>query len=78
MLQRDVLSRHDTAERRAKVASARQVIYEQQFAVDTAQVEALLKPESLVPTSVCLLRFGIEVNCLPLLFRMRFQQDSVK
>ena len=52
MLQRTVLARRDTAERREKILSARQLIYEEQYVIDTAQVEALLKPESLVPTVV--------------------------
>lgn len=52
MVQRDVLSRHDTADRRAKIISARQLIYEGQYNVDTPQVEVLLKSESLVPTIV--------------------------
>lgn len=55
MQQRDVLSRHDTEDRRAKIASARRLIYEGQYVVDTPQVEALLKPESLVPTIVSIL-----------------------
>ena len=33
--------------------SARKLIYEKHYAVDAAQVEALLKDESLVPTMVC-------------------------
>lgn len=58
LLERDILSRHDTADRCAKITSARGLIYEGQYVVDTPQVEALLKPESLVPTivSVFLLR----------------------
>lgn len=55
MLQRRVLSRHDNPQRRAKIMSARRLIYEDQLAVDTPRVEALLKPESLVPTIVCIL-----------------------
>lgn len=50
--QRTLLSRHDTIERRSKITSARRIIYEGQYNVDTPQVEALLKPESLVPTIV--------------------------
>ena len=53
MLQRTILARRDTAERREKIFSACQLIYEEQYVIDTAQVEALLKPESLVPTVVC-------------------------
>ena len=53
MSQRTVLARRDTAERREKIFSACRLIYEEQYVVDTPQVEALLKPESLVPTEVC-------------------------
>ena len=42
----------DTEERRGKVAAAHQIIYQQHYVVDTPQVEALLKSESLVPTKV--------------------------
>jgi hypothetical protein len=54
MLQQKVLARAATAEWRAKIADTRKLIYKKNYAVDTAQVEALLKPESLVPTFVCL------------------------
>ena len=53
--QRTDLARCDTIERREKISSARRLIYEEQYVVDTPQVEALLKPESLVPTVVCAL-----------------------
>lgn len=52
MLQRSELSRHDTEERRSKISSARKLIYEGQYSIGTPQVEALLKPESMVPTVV--------------------------
>ena len=53
MLQRVILARRDTVERREKISAARRLIYEGQYVVDTPQVESLLKPESLVPTIVC-------------------------
>ena len=53
MSQRTVLARHDTAERREKIISARQLIYKEQYVIDNTQVEALLKLESLIPTEVC-------------------------
>ena len=56
MLHRDVLARCDTAGRREKISSARRLIYEEQYVVDTPQVEVLLKPESLVPTVVCFMK----------------------
>ena len=52
MRQWQVSARVDTEERREKVAAARQIIYQQHYVVDTPQVEALLKSESLVPTKV--------------------------
>ena len=53
ILQRRILARHNTTERRKKIYAARQLIYEAYYVVDTPQVEELLKPESLVPTIVC-------------------------
>jgi hypothetical protein len=50
--QREALARVDNASRQIKVSNARQLIYESNFAVDSAAVERLLKPESLVPTEV--------------------------
>lgn len=50
--QRETLARVDNPSRRAKVGSARHLIYESNFAVDSAAVERLLKPDSLVPTEV--------------------------
>lgn len=52
MRDRQLLARHDDRDRLDKIQSARGLIYEQNFAINTPQVEALLKPESLVPTSV--------------------------
>ena len=64
MWQRRVLACVDTEERRDKVAAARQLIYQQHYVIDTPQVEALLKPESLLPTkvlifSLTLMAFGL-------------------
>lgn len=50
--QRKTLRRVDSVDRRAKVATARSLIYENNYAVDSAGVERLLKEESLVPTAV--------------------------
>ncbi|KIJ58126.1 hypothetical protein HYDPIDRAFT_34472 [Hydnomerulius pinastri MD-312] len=49
-LQRQILARKDTKERRDKITAARRLIYEQHYVVDAPQVEVLLKEESLVPT----------------------------
>jgi hypothetical protein len=49
--QRETLARND--ERRGvMVSTARSLIYEQNFAVGSAAVERILKPQSWVPTSV--------------------------
>ena len=52
ILQRQILAREDTQERRNKIIAAHQLIYEKNYVVGTPQVEALLKEESLVPTKV--------------------------
>jgi Plavaka transposase len=75
MLRRDTLSRHDTEDRRSKIMSARRLIYEDQYVVDTPQVEALLKPQSLVPTIVSIL-LSSEWDQLPTLWlRIHFRND---
>ncbi|KAG2345692.1 hypothetical protein BDR05DRAFT_974997 [Suillus weaverae] len=48
--QRKTLARADTS-RSQLVATARSLIYEKNFGVDSAAVESILKPESWVPTS---------------------------
>lgn len=54
--QRLTLARVDNLSYRAKISTARELIYESNFAVDSLPVQHLLKPESLVPTEVsCLL-----------------------
>ncbi|KAF9242150.1 hypothetical protein BU15DRAFT_73077 [Melanogaster broomeanus] len=50
MLERELLARSDTQERRDKISSARELIYEKNYAVDNSQVEELLRTESMVPT----------------------------
>ena len=52
MQQRQVLACMDIEERQNKVAVARHLIYQQHYVISTPQVEALLKPESLLPTKV--------------------------
>ena len=77
MLQCGVLAQHDTAGRHKKISSARSLIYEQQYVVDTPQVEALLKPESLVPTVVCFTKlYGVRKSRY--IYRMPFQRDLVQ
>jgi hypothetical protein len=52
--QRETLACVDDKIRRGKVETARDIIYRQNYAVDGAAVDALLKEQSLVPTSVSL------------------------
>lgn len=52
MKQRLSLARVDNEDRKRKVQTARHIIYEKNYAVNSEAVEKLLKEESLVPTSV--------------------------
>ena len=64
-LQQKILTHTDTTELWSKVKEACKLIYEKNYAVDTVQVKALLKPESLVPTSegwsICFASTGLSV-----------------
>ncbi|KAI0054211.1 hypothetical protein BV25DRAFT_1817308 [Artomyces pyxidatus] len=50
MQQRRTLARVDNAQRRAHISSARKLIYQDEYAVNSEAVEKILKAESLVPT----------------------------
>jgi hypothetical protein len=52
MTQRETLARVDDVSRRNRVASAREIIYEKNYAVDSKAVDNLLQVDSLVPTAV--------------------------
>jgi hypothetical protein len=52
--ERQLLLRVDDANRRGKILDARRIIYERNYAVNSTQVEALLKDDSLIPTVVCI------------------------
>jgi hypothetical protein len=54
--QRETFARVDDEIRRGKVETARDIIYRQNYAVNGVAVEALLKEQSLMPTSVSLFR----------------------
>ena len=54
MKERKTLARVDDDDRRCKIELARDIIYKKNYAVDNANVEAILKPQSLVPTDVSL------------------------
>lgn len=53
MAQRKTLARIDDVDRRHRVASARDLIYEKNYAVDSAAIKRLLEKDSLVPAAVC-------------------------
>lgn len=50
--QRFSLARVDDTKRRVLISTARNLIYKQNYAINSAAVERLLKPQSLVPTLV--------------------------
>lgn len=54
MKERKTLARVNDDDRRRKIERARDIIYRQNYAVDNANVEAILKPQSLVPTDASL------------------------
>ena len=54
MSQRVTLARVDNGDRQGKVFAARRLIYEKNFLVTSSAVEAILRDESWVPTSVSL------------------------
>ena len=57
MSRRVTLARKDNLERQGKVFAARRLIYEKNFLVNSSAVEALLRDESWVPTSVSLVSY---------------------
>lgn len=50
--QRQTLARIDNEDRRWRIATARKIIYDKNYAIDTDNVETLLQPHSLVPAKV--------------------------
>lgn len=60
MSQREFLLHVDDDSRQSKILKARKLIYEDNYAVNSLQVQSLLKEESLVPTTVTLP--GLELN----------------
>jgi len=57
MKQRETLARVDDENRRRKVAMAREIIYQKNYAVGNDAVESLLQGQSLVPTTVSAILF---------------------
>ena len=63
MTQRKTLARVDDVRRRTHVEAARETIYIKNNTVDGTKVENILKEESLVPTTVCVVYYFIS-GCL--------------
>jgi hypothetical protein len=55
MQQRETLARIDDERRRNTVATARDIVYNKNYAVNSKTLQPLLTEQSLVPTSVCLM-----------------------
>jgi hypothetical protein len=53
--QRSSMARVDNLAWQSKVTTARRLIYEKSYTVNSAAIESLLKAESLVPTAVSML-----------------------
>lgn len=52
MKQRETLARVDDASTRYKIETARDIIHQKNYAIDSPAVEIILKEESLVPAKV--------------------------
>ena len=63
--QRETLARVDDADNRHRIATARDLIYKKNYAVDSEAVKRLLGRDSLVPTAVCI---PLLVVVAPLIF----------
>jgi hypothetical protein len=62
--QRDTLVRVDDVDRRHRIATARNLIYEKNYGVDSAAIKRLLQKDSLVPSAVCTYLFAVIGDCL--------------
>jgi hypothetical protein len=60
--QRVTLARTDDVDRRHRVATARDLIYEKNYAVDSAAVKRLLEKGSFVPTVVCICSMALVIT----------------
>ena len=75
MMQHQTVARVDDVNRRNRVAAAREIIYEKNYAVDSTAVETLLKKDSLVPTAVCIhsTHLCVSLAIVFVCFRTHFQ-----
>jgi len=60
MMQRVTMPRTDDLQRRSRISSARDIIYEKNLQVDSSAVKELLKEFSWVPNTVCDIYFIIQ------------------
>jgi len=58
MKQRKTLARVDDVDRRHRIETAHHLIYEKNYAVDSAAVKRLLGKDCLVPSAVCICSSG--------------------
>ena len=73
MVQHQMLAHRDTVECCNKISSAHALIYKKWYVVNTVQVEAKLKDESLVPTVVSIIsKIVLKYNSKDVLVRMCF------
>jgi hypothetical protein len=72
---RTALARVDSHQRRQLISVARKTIYQQNYDVDSAGIERMLKPQSFVPTSVCNYLLINAFTSLSILRRMPFLID---
>lgn len=67
MKNRKILARVDDEKRRRMIGTARDIIYNKHYAVDSDKVEAILKEHSLVPTVVSVqldaTRWKLKLGC---------------
>ena len=60
--QRKSLARVDNLQYQVKISSARDIIYQNNRKVDSKLVQNFLKPQSLVPTEVCIYSISFNFN----------------
>lgn len=78
MEQRESLRRIDDEDTKCKIATARDIIYKKNYAVDTESVESILKEQSLVPTLVSPISVGSPKQISDVPFRTHFRQGLVR
>jgi hypothetical protein len=78
MAQRKTLARVDDVDRRSRVETARKSVHEQNQKVDGAQMQKLLKKDSLVPTAVCTSPHIIDRSVDSLPFQNAFSEKLAK